>query len=129
MLHIKLFDEIGKRFHLEAYFEIKIVNLFRLWGDTDRLKELDQDFDLFDLNGDSAIDPQELREYTFSMSSIHFDTIFAKSLSRNIKFLPLHQICRYPKGQQNHPEYRQFFENVPSERYFSEVLIFLVVFL
>lgn len=47
--------------------ELKFVNLFRLWGDTDRLKELDQDFDLFDLNGDSAIDPQELREYTFSI--------------------------------------------------------------
>jgi Ca2+-binding EF-hand superfamily protein len=67
MLYIKVFDEIGKRFHLEACFQIKIVNLFRLWGDTDRLKELDQDFDLFDLNGDSAIDPQELREYTFSI--------------------------------------------------------------
>ena len=122
MLYIKVFDEIGKRFHLEACFEIKIVNLFRLWGDTDRLKELDQDFDLFDLNGDSAIDPQELREYTFSLNSIHFDIIFHHfRLSRIIKCLPLHQICIYPKGQQNHPEYRQFFENVPSERYFSEV--------
>ena len=37
--------------------------LEELWGDSNALAEFDHDFDLFDLNGDSAIDPQELREY------------------------------------------------------------------